>query len=756
MDQARLRQLEAQCIQEEQPRCQAACPLHVDARGLCNLLREERINEAWAILCRTMPLPGVLARICDGPCKGACLRCEAGGGVAVNDLERFCAKHATRTPPLRPMPARNKTLAVLGAGMAGLTAAWDLGRKGFNVTLYCRHPGAGLLARYGDRLTATVLERELAALGNLGVALCDGPAPDAALLEQARTKFEAVFVDLEDCPALAEVVGAVDPDTLGAVAPGLFAASADVISPVLRAAQGRRAVLSMERHLQGASMTASREREGPSATRLFTSLEGVRHIPPTPAPAEGYDARQAREEAARCLDCQCLECVLHCAYLEHYKGYPKTYARQIYNNASIVMGTRHANRMINSCMLCDLCEVICPEDFSMAELCLEARRDMVRKGRMPPSAHEFALRDMAFANGGHCSLVRNAPGTAASAFAFFPGCQLTASDPGAVKRAYAHLRAVLPGDAGLMLSCCGAPADWSGQEILFAESMERLRAHWKDLGQPVLVTACPTCQEQLHEHLPEAELRSLWNVLLEHGLPPLTQPGSTLALHDPCTARHDNALRQDVRNLLAILGVELKEPEMSGELTECCGFGGLLSEANPPLADTVIRRRAQSMDEDFVTYCAMCRDRLARTGKPALHLVDLLFPAADMVAAGGRPAPGYSERRENRARLKADLLREVWREQPEPDETLAGLEVRYTDQAAQRMEERRILKSDVQKTLLACRQSGRVLAHAASNRLLAHHRPVCVTYWVEYEEHGQAFVVHNVWSHRMQIMEGTK
>ena len=62
------------------------------------------------------------------------------------------------------------------------------------------------------------------------------------------------------------------------------------------------------------------------------------------------------------------------------------------------MGSRQANKLINSCSLCGLCEAVCPEDFAMQTLCLEARKDMVQKGKMPPSAHEFALLDMAFSN----------------------------------------------------------------------------------------------------------------------------------------------------------------------------------------------------------------------------------------------------------------------------------------------------------------------------------------------------------------------
>ena len=107
---------------------------------------------------------------------------------------------------------------------------------------------------------------------------------------------------------------------------------------------------------------------------------------------EVYSEAEARQEAGRCLQCQCLVCVKACVYLQKYKGYPRVYARQMYNNAAIVKGLHLANNLINGCALCGQCEELCPENFSMAELCLSARQDMVERGVMPPSAHEFALR----------------------------------------------------------------------------------------------------------------------------------------------------------------------------------------------------------------------------------------------------------------------------------------------------------------------------------------------------------------------------
>ena len=179
--------------------------------------------------------------------------------------------------------------------------------------------------------------------------------------------------------------------------------------------------------------------------------------------ALGYDEDTAVAEAERCLQCQCMICVRECVYLQKYKGYPRLYARQIHNNASIVKGLHTANAIINGCALCGQCEELCPENFSMSELCLSAREDMVERGFMPPTAHEFALEDMESASGPECSLVL--PPTADGATVshlFFPGCQLAAARVEQTAALYDLLRTKLGtadgAEVGIMLSCCGIPA----------------------------------------------------------------------------------------------------------------------------------------------------------------------------------------------------------------------------------------------------------------------------------------------------------
>lgn len=750
MEQHELRQWEHRCIQEEKPECVARCPLHVDARQFCSLMAQRRWDKAWAVLVKTMPLPGVLARLCEAPCREACVRKDAGGAIELGALERFCAQEARPVPPPRPLPSRGKSVAVLGGNMAGLCAAWEMSRRGFDVSLYCGDPGADLRELVGSVLPQGSVERELENLSRLGCHIEPGVDCSAELLESLLEGNDAVFVDVDAIPDGVRDFGEPDELTLGTRRSGLFCSRAGETRIIEKAATGRRAANSIERYTQGVSMVSGREREGAYETRLFTSLDKVETM--GPACGESCTEAEARDEARRCLQCECMECVKVCEYLRHYKSYPKIYVRQIYNNDSIVMGTRQANTMINSCMLCGLCKTVCPEDFDMAEVCLDARRSMVEKGKMPPSAHEFALRDMDFANSDKCTLARHAPGAQSSSYVFFPGCQLAASDPEGVEAAYADLRARL-GDVGLMLQCCGAPAHWAGRREKSNELAGALAERWRELGEPRIIAACPSCASMLRQELAGAEIVSHWTVLRELGPPEgAATPQEVLAVNDPCAARGDRMVQEDFRAMLKMMGVSFVEPDLSGDLTQCCGYGGLLNEANPELGKRVSKLRAGGVDEDWVTYCVMCRDLFAKSGKRALHMYDLLYPRSDDAAS--RPAPGYSGRRENRVRLREGLLKRLWRETgehvAEPHEAVG---VTFSDRALEAMETRRILKSDVQKVLMQVLETGRYLVNDDGRRL-ASFRPAVVTYWVEFEQDGETFVVQNAWSHRMRIKGG--
>ena len=267
MDQQELYAWERRCIQEEMPYCRAACPLQVDARAFMERMAAADLPGGRKILERHMPLPGLLGRVCDHPCETRCLRGEFGGSLAIGALERLCVSRTPRQTRPLPIPRKNKSVAVVGDGFAGLTVAWDLGRKGYAVAVF--HPeaavGAALLSRLGVD-DASVLEDELAVIRR-GAVTFTPRALDIALVDEARASFDAVFVDAESAPHLARLRADLDPVTLLEPEPLSEGRAAlcyggwlEGDSVVNRAAEGRRAAATLERFVTGVSLTAARER----------------------------------------------------------------------------------------------------------------------------------------------------------------------------------------------------------------------------------------------------------------------------------------------------------------------------------------------------------------------------------------------------------------------------------------------------------------------------------------------------------------
>ncbi len=769
MEQSQLRALEDQCIQEQPAQCSAACPIHVDVRSLCGHVAAANWNAAWKDLRKTMPLAGVLARICDAPCEAGCMRGQAGDSIRIGLLEKSVVAHPCPKQRLLPLPSKGKKIAVVGSGMSGLALAWDLARKGVAVTLY--EPGSrigGCLAqRFPNQLSEQLIDDELELLKQLKVTFhTDASVAGQDFLEKLLQENDAVYFcqdgGFEIAWDLDKADGKLKVDTeLRTTSRENVLAGGDVDSPVFQAEQGRRAATTLDRILQGVSLTARREHEGPYVSRMFTSLEGIEPLSAVEAAntANGYTPEEATSEAARCIQCECLECVKKCVYLENYKGYPKKYARQIYNNESIVKGTRLANKMINSCMLCDQCAAICPNDFSMGSLCLQVRESMVRKDNMPASAFDFALEDLRFSNSEAFSLYKHAPGQASSQYLFFPGCQLCSSNPAQVERTYQWLRENLHAETGLALGCCGAPALWAGEVPYFKEILQQLRERCREMGNPKLVVACATCHDTLKKHAPDLELVTLWNIMAGAkdavvATAPAQDGQPVQAIHDPCTARHYPELLQDARKLLDTLQVPVEELQLSKELTSCCGYGGLVYSSNPPLARKVAEVRAAESDNDFVAYCAMCRDNLAATGKRVRHILDIIFPdtAGDDPAA--RPSPTFSMRQDNKANLRRWLLDSLWQEESPPLEEYQLMKLYLEPDVQDLLEDRHILLDNVKRVIFNAEENGQKLHDPNTGHSLGYYQPVRVTYWVEYEPEKDGYRIFNAYSHRMVLPGG--
>ncbi len=161
-----------------QPPCQAACPAGIDIAGYIDLILQKNYAGSTALIKEMLPLPGVLGRVCPRPCEDPCRRYQIDGSpVAICALKRFAADKAAEsglpTQP-EPKPATGKRVAVVGAGPAGLSAAYYLALEGHKVTLLEAQKKAGGMLRFGIppyRLPNDVLDQEIDDILSLGVEL---------------------------------------------------------------------------------------------------------------------------------------------------------------------------------------------------------------------------------------------------------------------------------------------------------------------------------------------------------------------------------------------------------------------------------------------------------------------------------------------------------------------------------------------------------------------------------------------------------
>jgi heterodisulfide reductase subunit A2 len=180
--------------------CSFVCPAGVKPHGYVSLVRAGKYDEAFRQHLEDAPFVGVLSRACYAPCEEECSRAELEGTVSLRGIKRFLADRyyaAHPTPEYGPpKERRGKSIAIVGSGPAGLSAAFFLGRSGYDVTVFEAETEPGGMMRWGIptyRLPKAVLDRDLLNVTALGVRIVTGHRV-ASLEELGR--FDAVFLAL--------------------------------------------------------------------------------------------------------------------------------------------------------------------------------------------------------------------------------------------------------------------------------------------------------------------------------------------------------------------------------------------------------------------------------------------------------------------------------------------------------------------------------------------------------------------------------
>ncbi len=197
---------------QKTPPCAGHCPNGVDIRGWLTTIAQaeaygrtsdQAYEMAWRMITERNPFPAVCGRVCPHPCEDSCNRNSKEGAVAINALERFVGDFGiSKNLKLARLGdgTQSERIAVIGAGPAGLSCAYQLARRGYKVTVFEAFAQAGGMLRYGIpayRLPRAVLDAEIDRILELGVELkLNTVVGRDVSLDYLRGDYRAIFVGI--------------------------------------------------------------------------------------------------------------------------------------------------------------------------------------------------------------------------------------------------------------------------------------------------------------------------------------------------------------------------------------------------------------------------------------------------------------------------------------------------------------------------------------------------------------------------------
>ena len=321
--------------------CQVACPARMDIPRMVRQIAAGQFADAVATVKADIALPALLGRICPAPCEKACRRGKLDQPLAICKLKRFVADWdlaAERTYLPTCPPASGHRVAVVGAGPAGLAAAYHLRRAGHAAVVYERRDQLGGAIRYElapEQLDRAVLDAEIQVIARMGTEFRTGRAIDTpAALNALIDEFDAVILAMGPVDGAGEALGlatgekglAADPRTGATERESVFAAGSAIRPSRLAVAaeqSGKSAAASAGQYLTGQPITGAARafsvHVGPMGEEELAAIAAEGSDRPRQQPTgaqEAFTDPEARAEAGRCLHCDC-RAADHCPLRDH-------------------------------------------------------------------------------------------------------------------------------------------------------------------------------------------------------------------------------------------------------------------------------------------------------------------------------------------------------------------------------------------------------------------------------------------------------
>ena len=305
--------------------CQLACPAHMDIPLMNRLLGEGNVDEALEVVMQDIPIPSVLGRICHAPCEGACRRKTVDEPISICLLKRYAGDLGS--PQYKTIKPGEQKVAIIGAGPAGLSAGFYLQQMGYQCTLFEKSERAGGLLHKaeveGDQYEE-VLKREVSGILGTGIMLKASVAVDRDVFEKLQATYDAIVLatgaiedDIRSWQIESNDKGiSIDKSTYQTSRSGVFAIG-NSIRPVKSAVRsvghGKEVAISVDQYLSGKSVTGYSRMFNSRFGKLRTEEIGEylkeshpgRRLEPAKGQAMGYGLTEMKEEASRCLHCDC-------------------------------------------------------------------------------------------------------------------------------------------------------------------------------------------------------------------------------------------------------------------------------------------------------------------------------------------------------------------------------------------------------------------------------------------------------------------